>query len=76
MKNFNSDLKSSSFQIDFLKSCVYHATKLTTNHCLKLKQTKICKQIIDIYIDLNQADGFDMNHEKLLPIEFEWSKRA
>lgn len=58
----DSKIMLNTFHFDFIKSCVYFSTILVTNFDLKLKSLKLCKNLLDILVKLNEAYEFELNY--------------
>jgi hypothetical protein len=51
------------FQIEFLKSFIHNATKLANVYSLKVDCLKICRQLVSLYISLDENDDFNHRNE-------------
>jgi hypothetical protein len=58
----NEKIKINTFHIDFIKTCIYYYSSLVTNYELKIKPCKLCKQLVDILMNLNSNFEFEVNY--------------
>ncbi len=58
----NEKIKINTFHIDFIKTCIYYYSSLVSNYELKIKPCKLCKQLVDILMNLNNNFEFEVNY--------------